>query len=178
MSTPFLGEIRITGFNFPPKGWAMCNGQLLAINQNQALFSILGTTYGGNGITTFALPDLRSRVPMHWGNGAGLSPRSLGEVGGEETVTLTSTQVPYHGHAMTVIAAAGTTNNPNGALLAQAKLASNSAQVNSFGPASGGEVALFPEVGSAGSGQPHTNLPPVQCLNYVIALSGIFPSRN
>ena len=178
MSSPFIGEIRLVGFNFPPKGWAMCNGQLLAINQNQALFSILGTTYGGNGVTTFGLPNLQSRVPMHFGTGGGLSTRNLGEVGGEEAVTLNSTQVPYHGHAMTTIAAAATTNNPTGALPAQAKLASNSAQVNSFASASGGQVALFPEVGSAGGGQPHTNLPPMLCLNYAIALVGIFPSRN
>ena len=178
MSTPFLAEIRITGFNFAPKGWALCNGQLLSINQNQALFALLGTTYGGNGITTFALPNLQSRVPMHWGNGAGLSQRVIGEVGGEETVTLQSSQVPYHGHALTVVNSPGTTNNPSGALLAQGKLASNSAQVNTFASAGGSQVAMAPAVGNAGGNQPHSNLPPLECLNYVIALQGIFPSRN
>ena len=177
MANPFLGEIRLLGFNFPPKGWALCNGQLLSIQQNTALFSILGTTYGGNGTTNFALPNLQSRVPMHFGTGPGLSMRNLGEIGGEEAVTLNSTQVPFHGHTMTVSATA-TTNNPTNNLPAQAKLASSGVQVNSFASASGGQEALAPEVGSAGGNQPHTNLPPMLCLNYAIALQGIFPSRN
>ena len=178
MSTPYLGEIRTMTFAFAPKGWALCNGQLLSIQQNQALFAILGTTYGGNGVTTFALPDLRGRVAMHWGNGPGLTPHVLGEVGGAEAVALNSSQVGPHGHAMTAYTTTATNNNPSGAALAPAKLASSGAQVNTFGPPGGAQDALFPTVGSTGSSQPHENRPPMLCLSYIIALQGIFPSRN
>src|SRR6185503_4216533 len=121
MPQPFLSEIKLVSFNFAPQGWAFCDGQLLPIAQNQALFSLLGTYYGGNGVTTFALPDLRGRLPMHTGSGPGpgLSPRSLGETGGTETVTLISTQMPAHSHSLQVDNANGTTASPVGTLLAR-----------------------------------------------------------
>src|SRR5213080_3578081 len=121
MAEPFLSEIRIMSFNFAPKGWAMCNGQLLPINQNQALFSLLGTTYGGDGQTTFALPDLRSRVPLHFGQGTGLSPYTLGQTVGVESVTLQTPQIPAHTHAYAPQAStgAGTAASPAGALWAE-----------------------------------------------------------
>src|SRR5262245_2996958 len=114
MSQPYIGEIRMVGFNFAPLGWALCNGQLLAISQNTALFSLLGTTYGGNGQTTFALPDLRGRIPIHQGQGPGLSNRVLGEVGGQESVALTSQQMPAHTHALLASPSPGTTISPVG----------------------------------------------------------------
>src|SRR3954469_3880608 len=118
MSEPFLSEIKIASFNFPPKGWALCNGQFLPINQNQALFSLLGTTYGGNGQTTFALPDLRGRVPLSQGQGPGLSSYSLGEQGGVENVTLISQQMPQHNHLVNATMATATDNKPAGNYLA------------------------------------------------------------
>src|SRR4051812_113885 len=119
MSTPFLGEIRMVGFNFAPRGWALCNGQILSIAQNTALFSILGTTYGGNGQTTFALPDLRGRVPVSAGQGPGLSSYDLGQVTGSENVTLTVQQLPAHSHNIAADATAGNVGSPSGAHLAQ-----------------------------------------------------------
>ena len=169
MSEPFLGEIRIFGFNFAPRGWAFCNGQLLSISQNTALFSLLGTTYGGNGQTTFALPNLQSRAPVHFGQGAGLSSYTLGQAAGEESVTLTSNQLAAHSHAVNATNGASDSNRP----------------ANRF-PASGGAYAaagdgttMNPGVGAAAGGsQPHSNLPPYLALNFCIALVGIFPSRN
>src|SRR5947209_668234 len=118
MSEPFIGEIRIVGFSFAPVGWALCDGQVLAISQNTALFSLLGTTYGGDGRSTFALPNLQGRVPMHQGAGAGLSPRALGETGGAEAVTLTTAQIPQHRHPLNATAAAHTSGAPTGHVLA------------------------------------------------------------
>ena len=120
MSSPFLAEIRTFSFNFAPKGWAMCNGQLLAINQNAALFSLLGTTYGGNGVTNFALPDLRSRTPIHWGQGPGLANVVLGQVGGEESHTLTLTELPAHNHSFTASTSAATHRPVVGGIFADA----------------------------------------------------------
>ena len=116
MAEPFLGQLMLFGGNFAPRGWALCNGQILAINQNTALFSLLGTTYGGNGQTTFALPDLRGRAPLHAGQGPGLSPYALGQVGGTENVTLLATEMPAHTHAQPATAADETTNRPNAAV--------------------------------------------------------------
>ena len=175
MANPFLGEIRIFTGNFAPRGWALCNGQLLSIQQNTALFSLLGTTYGGNGTTNFALPDLRDRVPMDFGNGPGLTPRVLGEVGGEVTVTLQSNQVGSHNH--TFGCAAGTkgesttvTNQSNGDL---------TPGKNAYATASDGTkmppTMLQP---SAAASLPHENRQPFQGLNFIIALQGIFPPRN
>jgi microcystin-dependent protein len=169
MSEPFIAEIRIMSFGYPPKGWAMCNGQLLPINQNQALFSLLGTTYGGDGRTNFALPNLQTRTPMHVGNG-----HTLGERGGEQTHTLSIQEIPAHLHTMN-----GTSNStdPNGTnvptdnLLATgpSEIYTAAASLTPMGPTM---------VGNAGGGQGHQNMQPFLALNFCIALQGIFPSRN
>lgn len=172
MSTPLLAEIRLFAGNFAPRGWAFCNGQILSISQNTALFSLLGTTYGGNGQTTFALPDLRGRVPISQGQGPGLPLYSLGEMGGEPNHTLIQTEMPAHNHTVQsnkATNADATSSRPNGRV-----------------PAAGGAYAdtsdgsaLQPDViGAAGGSQPHNNMQPYLGLNYIIALEGIFPSRN
>jgi microcystin-dependent protein len=168
MAEPFLGELKIVAFDFPPKGWASCNGQLLPIAQNQALFSLLGTTYGGNGQTTFALPDLRARSPMHWGGGPALSSRTIGEAVGQAGVTLTAPQVPSHSHTLRGTSRAASTRDPSGALLA--------ASTEDLYAAPGATVALAVALASTG-GQPHENRQPFLALHFVIALQGIFPSR-
>ena len=166
MATPFLAEIRIMSFNFPPKGWAQCNGQLLPINQNQALFSLLGTTYGGNGQTTFALPDLRSRVPVHAGGAV-----TLGERAGEENHTLIQSEMPAHIHLASGVSENGNTPVPTGALLGAETTAMYSSASNL--------VALnAATLGPVGGSQAHTNVQPFLTLNFCIALQGIFPSRN
>lgn len=170
MATPNLGEIRMVGFNFAPRGYALCNGQLLPIIQNQALFSILGTTYGGNGTTTFALPDLRSRAPVHQGQGSGLSPYVVGQNGGTEIVTLTSQQIPQHSH--TPVANATTVNQVSPAN----GFWGNSQQSNYS--ASGPVTMAAGAVAQAGGNQPHSNIQPYLTITFVIALQGIFPSRN
>jgi microcystin-dependent protein len=171
MSEPFLGEIRMFGFNFAPVGWAMCNGQLIPISQNTALFSLLGTFYGGDGIQTFALPNLQSRVAVHQGQGAGLSPYELGEVTGTETVTLLSAQMPNHSHAVNANGAAGTAARPGGVVLAR-----SSTDIYASSP--DGTVLNAGMIGATGGSQPHNNLQPLLVLNFCIALEGIFPSRN
>ena len=165
MSEPFISEIRIFSFNFPPRGWAFCAGQFLPINQNQALFSLLGTNYGGNGQTTFALPDLRGRVPLHI---AGNYP--IGSRAGSETVTLNSSQMPAHAHSVAASTAAATAADPVNAY---------SANGNNPGYANATDGSLAPaSVGSVGGSQPHDNMSPFLVLNFCIALQGIFPSRN
>ncbi|SMB83897.1 phage tail protein [Deinococcus hopiensis] len=167
MSEPFIGEIRPISFNFAPKGWAMCNGQLLPINQNQALFSILGTYYGGDGRTNFALPDLRGRMAVH----AGLSV--LGIRAGESFHTLTTAELPRHTHLLGASSRPATTPLPAGNLLAAP---AQGERLYGTGPV---DTALSPDaVSSFGGGQPHENRPPFLVLNYIIALQGIFPSRN
>ncbi len=203
MSDPFLGEIRMFGGNFAPRGWQFCSGQILAIASNSALFSLLGTTYGGDGVTNFALPDLRGRVPTGQGAGPGLSPVVIGEVGGAANATLTSNQMPAHTHvatynpaggtalAVTVAAAAAqaTDLNPVGNILAQAEVPSRSAPtlVNSYAApaAATGSLAGVAVTGTgaitvaaAGGSQPIPLLPPYLGINFIIALEGIFPSRN
>ena len=163
MATPFIGEVKMVAFNFPPKGWAFCNGQLLAIAQNQALFSLLGTTYGGNGQTTFALPNLQGRVPLHMGNGF-----TEGQVGGATSVTLTSNQAG-HGHGVSATATA-TTNTAAGNFPA-------TSGSNIYG-ASPDTTMNAATVGQAGGSQAHSNLQPYLVVNFVIALTGVFPSRN
>lgn len=175
MSQPFIGEIRPFGFNFPPRGWAACDGQLLSIASNTALFAILGTTYGGNGQTTFALPDLRGRAPVHFGNGAGLAPVTLGETGGVESVTLSSANLPSHGHAVMATANLSTATSPADAVLG-AKVGRPG--VNFYAPATN-LTALAPgAVGPDGSSGAHPNLQPSLVVNFCIATQGIFPSRN
>ncbi len=165
MAEPFLSEIRIMSFNFAPKGWAQCNGQLLPINQNQALFSLLGTTYGGNGQTTFALPNLRGRVPIHRGNG-----HTLGEQAGSTSVTLSQQQMPQHIHFLMGQPATGTQLAAAGAVLSQAANVYRTPD---------NLIALNPaSVSNVGGSQPHNNMMPYEVLNFCIALQGIFPSQN
>ena len=164
MSQPFLSEIRIVSFNFAPRGWALCNGQLLPINQNQALFSLLGTTYGGDGRVNFALPDLRSRIPIHFGN------HILGERSGEESHTLIASEMPSHTHTFSASNATPNQGTPAGNMWASNTGAySNASPDSSMNPAS---------ISNIGGNQPHTNLQPYLVLNFIIALVGIFPSRN
>jgi microcystin-dependent protein len=168
MATPFIGEIRIMAFDYAPLGWAQCSGQILSIAQNNALFSLLGTTYGGNGINTFALPDLRSRAPLHFGQGVGLSSRTLGQQSGTESVSLTTQQIPPHTHAVNVSNAPGTQTAPAGGYFA----AHRGGYGESGSPMSGGVLA------SSGSSVPHPNLAPYLVVNFCIALQGIYPSAT
>jgi microcystin-dependent protein len=170
---PFIGEIFMSGFNFPPRGYAFCQGQILSIAQNTALFALLGTTYGGNGQTTFALPDLRGRVPMGQGQGPGLSPRSLGEVSGSENVTLIASQMPAHNHLLKAVTEAGDVSVPTDAFLA------NTGALDKEYKATGTQVSMNAQaISIAGGNQPHNNMQPYLVLNIYIALEGIFPSRN
>ena len=166
MSSPYLGQISLFAFGFAPKGFALCNGAIMSIQQNQALFSILGTTFGGNGIQTFSLPDLQGRTPFHIGN-----TMVLGEIGGEATHTLNVTEIPSHSHTISGTTSDATTSDPTNALWAR----NNAAPYGSSAPnAAMKSVTLA----SAGSSQPHPNQPPYLVLNFCIAISGIFPSRN
>jgi len=169
---PFVAEIRIFGFNFAPKGWAFCNGQLMAISQNTALFSLLGTTYGGDGKSTFALPDLQGRAPMFYGQGPGLSYRDIGETAGEETVTLLQTEIPAHSHALNGVNDSGLDFAPGGAFPARANLYKSN-------PGGSPLVQMnFSAVAPTGNSQPHNNLQPYLTLNMCIALQGVFPPRG
>jgi microcystin-dependent protein len=178
LSNPFVAEIRITPFNFAPKGWAMCNGQLLPISQNTALFSLLGTTYGGDGKTTFALPNLQGCAPMQAGQGSGLSLRDLGETGGEQTVTLLQTEIPSHTHATALgtKAGLGNQNTPVGHVLAEARIGRQPlAQYSTTG---GGAAMSAEALATSGGNLPHNNMPPFLTLNFIIALQGVFPARS
>lgn len=169
----FIGTITLFGFNFAPQGWAKCEGQLLPIAQNSALFSLLGTIYGGDGRTTFALPDLRGRAPIGENQGAGLTNRPLGSRGGTETDTLTTAQLPAHTHGLRASAAAGNSNVPTGKVLADPGRG-----VNAYTDAATDTDMKADAIGSAGGGQSVNNMPPYLAMNYCIALVGIFPSRN
>ncbi len=176
MSDFFVAEIRMFAGNFAPRSWALCNGQIMAISQNTALFSLLGTFYGGNGQTTFALPDLRGRAPMHWGNGVGLSSRVIGEVAGENSVTLLTTEMPAHTHT---ISGAVIANSTPSATPASNTLFTNSSPNNLYAAAVGTPVLLAPQsISTAGGSQPHNNTQPYQAVTFIIALQGIFPARN
>lgn len=177
MSEPYIGQIMMFAGNFAPRGWQFCQGQVLSIAQNTALFSILGTTYGGNGQTTFALPDLRGRVPMQPGQGPGLSPRTLGEQGGSENVTLISTQMPAHTHAHVASGAQGDQFSPEGNVNAVQVDPNTQQPVNMYSAAP--NTTMNPaSIGVAGGSQPHNNMQPYTCINFIIAMEGIFPSRN
>ena len=181
MSDPFLGQIIMFGGNFAPRGWAMCNGQQLPISSNTALFSLLGTTFGGNGQTTFGLPDLRGRVPVHPGAGPGLSAYTAGQSGGAESVTLVAGQMPPHNHLIGVNNQAGTVNDPTNAIPALINTGSpRSPATTTLGYTASAQTGTMAAtaVSSAGGGQAHANIQPYLCVNFIIALDGIFPSRN
>lgn len=184
MSTPYLGQVEAFAFGFAPKGWAICAGQTMAINQNQALFALLGTTYGGDGIRTFLLPDLRSRVAMGQGNGSGLTPRTIGEVGGEENHTLLSTETPGHSHPLMTAAKAATATNADApgptVVLAQStgKTGQTPFALSLYATNSAPSQPMAATSIDLTGGQPHPNLMPFNTLNFCIALTGIFPSRN
>ncbi|HEV2674545.1 MAG TPA: tail fiber protein [Aliidongia sp.] len=181
-STPLLGQLMPFAGNFAPRGWAACAGQLLPIAQSTALFSILGTSYGGNGTTNFALPDLRGRVPVHAGQGPGLSPYDLGEQDGVEQVTLNGGELGSHSHALPALAASATVGPPTGAALAEAHGSGRGGvgfPINRYTTATSPLTSLSPqELAAAGQSQPHTNLQPSLAITWCIALQGIFPSRN
>ena len=167
MGTPYLCELRLISWNYPPKGWAFCNGQTLPINQNQAIFALLGTTYGGNGQTTFLLPNLQGRVAMHFGNGF-----TQGQVGGETSHTLTLSEMPAHTHVMSGVNGNQNSTQPGGHLLAN-----TAGGVTVYG--TGSPTPMFPgDLTNAGGSQPHNNEQPYLVMNWIIALQGIFPSRN
>jgi microcystin-dependent protein len=171
MSEPFVGEVRMFAGNFAPRGWAFCDGQLLAVSQNDALFSLLGTIYGGDGRTTFGLPDLRGRIPIHAGHGPGLSERRLGSKAGAEKVTLTVNQLPSHTHRLQATQSTADNRQPVG--LAPA---TSTGQVYSeiFDP----QQMSSESIGKVGGSRSHTNLMPFLCIHFIIALVGIYPSRH
>jgi microcystin-dependent protein len=176
MSDPFVAEIRIFPFNFAPTGWAFCNGQLLPISQNTALFSLLGTYYGGDGKSNFALPDMQGNAPMQQGQGAGLSQRFLGEMGGEDSVTLLQTEIPVHTHQMMATDQPGQLEAPNNTAIL-ARSAGGFAYSTTY---SGGQVAnmAFQALAPYGGSLPHNNLQPYLTLNFCIALQGVYPPRS
>jgi microcystin-dependent protein len=174
MSEPFVGEVRMFAGNFAPRGWAFCDGQLLAVSQNDALFSLLGTIYGGDGRTTFGLPDLRGRIPLHAGSGPGLSPRRLGAKAGAENVTLTVNQLPSHGHGFQVTTATGNESSPENESFASSATADY--YIDQSFPQN---VSLASSaVTNTGGSRSHTNLMPFLCIHFIIALVGIYPSRS
>lgn len=172
MSEPFVGEIRMFAGNFAPRGWAFCDGQLLAVSQNDALFSLLGTIYGGDGRTTFGLPDMRGRIPIHQGQGPGLSQRPLGSKGGQEQVTLNANRLPSHSHPWYASADAAEDSSPAGHTVATA---TGSDLYGTSGARAMDTRAITP---APGEGQSHGNLMPFLCIHFIIALFGIYPSRQ
>lgn len=172
---PILGQIIMFAGNFAPQGWAFCNGQLLSIAQNTALFSILGTTYGGDGVSTFGLPNLQGRVPMHWGNGAGLTPRTIGQMAGEESVTLVASQMPAHNHILAANSGNGDQLSPSGNVTAIVN-ESGRTQYTGYCATANATMAAT-AISAAGGSQPHDNMPPYQCVSFIIATTGIYPSR-
>ena len=171
MSDPFIGEIRMFAGTFAPVGWALCDGGLLAVNQNDALFSLIGSTYGGDGETTFAVPDLRGRIPIHYGSGPGLTQRNLGAKAGTENETVTVSELASHTHDNSVSPTAGTQNTPDGAYLG------SSPNVRIFSPIPPSAPMGSDAITSVGGGLAHTNVMPFLCVNFIIALVGIFPSQ-
>ena len=175
MANPYVGEIRAVGFNFAPLGWALCNGQLLPISQNTALFSLLGTYYGGDGKSNFALPNLQGNAPMDQGNGTGLTPRYIGEAAGSTTVTLLTSEIPSHSHiAMNAVSSNTDTPATNAVFGGGGR-----GKPEAFAPPSSSVAQMSPQaVGLTGGNQPHNNMPPYLTLNFIIALQGIYPPRS
>ena len=179
MGTPYIGEIRIFGGNFAPQGWAFCDGSLIAISENDTLFALIGTTYGGDGQNTFALPSLQSRLPVHQGTGGGATYVE-GQAGGMESVTLNTSQLPGHNHLVQA-AAAGTAGTPSGTTIMSSQTEqsgfTSAPAYAAYDPAK--QVAMAPQsIGQTGGGQPHDNMIPYLAVNYIISLFGIFPSQN
>ncbi|MGQ0587951.1 MAG: phage tail protein [Sphingosinicella sp.] len=170
MAQPYVGEIRMFAGNFAPAGWMMCDGQLLAISENETLFQLIGTTYGGDGQSTFALPNLQSRIPIHAGSGPGGITRQLAEAGGTESVTLTTQQIPVHNHAFLASTATGTQNSPAGEVLA------SGSSVLIYRPQAPSQPLAAQTISPTGGSQPHDNMVPYLCINFIISLFGIFPS--
>ncbi len=168
---PFVAEIRIFPFNFAPSGWAFCDGQILPLSQNTALFSLLGTVYGGNGLSNFALPNLQGKTPMHHGQGPGLSLRDLGESSGSTTVSLLTSEIPFHNHTLRVANDSGLQSHPTGAVVARSPVYKESPA-----PALATQLAAS-AVSPTGNNQPHNNMQPYLTLNFCIALQGVFPPR-
>ncbi len=173
MSTPYIGEIRMFGGNFAPAGWAFCDGSIMAISENDALFNLIGTTYGGDGQETFALPDLRGRLPIHTGTGPGLSTRILAESGGTESVTLNVSQVPGHTHAFLGSSSQASELSPAGAVIA------SPTNIDLYRPGSTPAQAMASNaISPVGGSQPHDNTQPYLCISFIISLFGIFPAQN
>ena len=172
MSDPYIGEIRVFGFNFAPVNWAFCHGQLVPIDQFDALFTLIGTTYGGDGVTTFALPDMRGRIPIHQGQGTGLSPYTIGQIAGTESVTLTTQQLPSHGHSLLASVSGTRTTAPTNNVLGSGEADIYNRDTTATLAASSSAVA------TSGGGQPHANIQPSLGVNFCICVFGIFPSRN
>lgn len=171
MGSPFIGELRLFGGNFAPVNWALCNGQLLAISQNNALFNLIGTTYGGDGVNTFALPNLQGRFPIHQGQGTGLQNYVIGQIAGFENITLQANQLPPHNHS--AVGSNGNVTPP-----ANATWGSNSAADNSFGPGTSANAVMNPSsMGQTGGNQPHDNMTPFLAISFIISLAGIYPSQ-
>lgn len=173
MSEPFLAEVRIVGFNFAPRGWAFCDGQILPINQNQSLYSLLGTTYGGDGRTSFALPDLRGRTPIHVGRSDGGQEHPLGQKSGEETHTLAVNEIPQHQHTFRATNDASTADTPASSLVLGGQ-----AGLNFYAPFASGSPMGAGSIANTGGSQAHDNMQPYLAVNFCIALQGLFPSRN
>lgn len=180
MSEPFLGEIRMFGGNFAPRGWALCQGQLLSISQYSALFALIGTNYGGDGRATFALPNLQGCLPIGQGQGPGLTNRVIGQLGGHETVTLTNPEMPIHSHTLNA-----STKSADSTTISNTLLPGTLPQPDNFYVANDGTTPpptmltlAAPSCGVNGSGQSHSNLMPALCITYILALQGVFPSRN
>ncbi len=172
MSDQFIGEIRMTGFSYAPPGWALCNGQLMPINQNQALYAVIGVNFGGDGVSTFGLPDLRGRVPVHQGTGVGLTARTMGQKSGAETVTLLTSQIPAHTHSLMAFNDDADTKAPGGNFLAVTAS-------QTYSTATTPDIAMDPlAVGTVGGGSAHQNMQPFQVVSFMIATTGLFPTRN
>lgn len=173
MATPYVGEIRMFGGNFAPMGWMFCDGSLLAISQYDILYSLIGTTYGGDGQTTFALPDLRGRLPIHQGQGNGLSNRVIGQLGGTESVTLIQSQIPSHNHTPLANSTSGNLDDPANAYW------SGSATVSQFVPGDQANTNMnTTAIGTSGQNQPHDNMQPFLAVSFIIAIDGVYPTQN